>query len=401
VTSGSTQQSGDSPPPSGGFIWAFAGLAVIALGALAFWLLQVMAPQPGEERAELAPLAEFATIEPVGDSLSLPAQGFVQAPAQVAVVSEVSGRITEAAERLVSGTRFRAGDLLVSIDDEPFRADLAEAEAAVSRAEVELRNADNQLARIRQLEAQNFSARSQLEDAQINRQRAESALEQARASVERARIRLDDTRITAPFDSEIISEDAAVGRFVSPGEEIARLFATDFGEIRLGISRREAALLAEAGSGDRGGRFELARIPTEVVSGGGAVTYAGVVDRVEPVIDTGSRTVKLVVRVDDAFAEEAGKPPLLLEDLVEVRLQLVGRKEWWRLPATALKQPDRLWRLADDDTLEPLEVRVLFRADDQAVVESAELRQGDRVLLTDLASPVAGLEVRPRKPPER
>lgn len=401
MTEGSRQERGDSRPPSGGFKWAVAGLAVIALGALAFWVLQAMAPRPVEERAELAPLAEFATIEPVGDSLALPAEGFVQAQARVAVVSEVSGRITEVAEGLVSGSRFRAGDLLVSIDDEPFRADLAEAEAAVSRAEVELRNADNQLERIRRLEAQNFSARSRLEDAQINRQRAESALEQARASVERARIRLDDTRIAAPFDSEIISEEAAVGRFVSPGEEIARLFATDFGEIRLGISRREATLLAEAGGGARAGRFELAGIPAEVVSGNGAVTYAGVVDRVEPVIDTRSRTVNLVVRVDDAFAEGAGKPPLLLEDLVEVRLQLVGRKGWWRLPATALKQPGRLWRLADDDTLEPLEVRVLFRADDEAVVESGELRRGDRVLLTDLASPVAGLEVRPRKPAQQ
>ncbi|MBS3804244.1 MAG: efflux RND transporter periplasmic adaptor subunit [Oleiphilaceae bacterium] len=377
--------------------WAAAGVLVLAIGFLVFWFLQVMAPRPAAEVPELAPLAEFAGIEPASETLALPAEGFVQARAQIALVSEVSGRIVEVAERLVSGARFEADELLVRIDEEPFQADLADAQAAVSRARVELENASRQLERIRALESRNFSARQRLEDAQVNQQRAQSALEQGQANVTRARIRLDDTRIRAPFDSEILSENAAIGRFVNAGEQIASLFATDFAEVRVGLARHQADLLATSHTPEKSGYFDLAGTGAEIVSSvaRSPVTYAGVIDRVEPAVDPEARTINLVVRADQAFDSTSDRPPLLLGDLVEVRLKLTGRDDWWRIPATALKQPEKIWRLSPENTLEPLKVEVLFRADEQVVVQSRRLTAGDRLLLTDLEGPVAGMEVRP------
>ena len=386
------------PPESKSrFLWGLAGFAVLALGLLVFWLLQVLAPQPEAEPPELAPLAEFAPIEPAGDRLELPAEGFVRARAQISVVSEVSGRITSVAKGLVTGGRFRRGAWLVQIDEEPFAAAVADARASVRRAEAELENARDQLARMRQLETRNFSARAQLDDAEVNEQRAESALDQAQANLETALIRLDDTRIHAPFDSKIISERAALGRFVGPGEEIARLFATDFGEVRIGLSPEEAALLARANN--RAGYSDLTGIEAKVHASPpdvGAV-YQGVVAQVEPEVDRQARTVNLVVRVDEAFTDYDNRPGLLLGDLVEVRLALQGRDGWWRIPATALKQPGRVWRLTNGNALEPLEVEVLYRADGRALIQSEKLGADDRLLLTDLAGPVAGMEVRPAK----
>ncbi|WP_404363595.1 efflux RND transporter periplasmic adaptor subunit [Marinobacter sp.] len=391
------REGSQSPERKSRFIWGLAGLAVLVLGLLVFWLLQALAPRPEAEPPELAPLAEFAPVEPVGSRLALPVEGFVRARARISLVSEVSGRITQVAEGLVSGGRFREGDLLVQIDREPFEADVADARASVSRAEAELKNARDQLARIRKLETRDFSAEAQLDDAEVNEQRAASALEQARANLANARIRLDDTRIHAPFDSEIIAEEASLGRFVSPGEEIAQLFATDFGEIRVGLSLNEAALVARANG--RAGYSDLVGTAAEVrvSSADTAAAYEGFVAQVEPAVDRQARTVNLVVRVDGAFTPDGDRPRLLLDDLVDVRLELTGRSDWWHIPATALKQPGRVWRLREDQTLEPIDVEVLFRPDDRAVIQTGQLGPEDRLLLTDLASPVAGLEVRPRE----
>lgn len=383
--------------------WVLATVIVLTLGAIGYLLLVSLAPQPAQQQPALAPLAEFVPLEPVGETLTLPVQGFVQASDQVALVSEVNGRIAEVADALVSGGRFRAGDWLVRIEDDLFRVDVAQAEAAVARAEAELQNARNQVARLRELESRDFSAQAQLDDAEVNEQRAASALAQARASLERARIRLNDTEIVAPFDSQVITEQASTGDFVSPGRQIATLFATEFGEVTVALSRDEAELLVKAGNGAESANHSavgtLARIlPRE---GGGQFSYRGVVDRVSPAVDGPTQTIEMVVRVAEAFADDTDRPPLLLGDLVEVHMELTGRGDWWRVPQTALKQPGRLWRLADDQTLRPLEVVVVLRSNNTAVVQSQALTQGDRVLVSDLKAPVDGLKVRPLEEPEK
>lgn len=377
--------------------WALSAAMVLILGAGAFVLLQRLAPVPADQPPRQAPLAEFAVVTPVGETLSVTAEGVVRAAAEVALVSEVSGRITEVAEGLVSGGRFDQGDLLVRIDDAPFRVDLAEARAAVKRAEAELEDARNQVDRVSRLAARDFNAEAQLEDARVNRRRAQSALEQAQAAVERARIRLDDARIRAPFDSRVLTENVAVGQFLAPGQEVARLFATGTGEVRVGLSRDDAGALVAARGG--GGPDRLVGMEARVNSALGPDTTSrlGRVDRVVPAVERAARTIELVVRVDDAFSATPDRPPLLLDDLVTVNFAVPGRPGWWKLPATALKQPGQLWRLSADDTLEPVPVAVVLRSGNHAVVASEDLQKGDRVLLTDLRAPVAGLAVRPRE----
>lgn len=379
--------------------WFLAGVAVLLVGAGVFLLLQTLAPEPTSDPPALVPQAEFAPVEPVNKNLLLPAKGFVRSRARVGVVSEVSGRIEEVAEGLVSGTRFQAGDTLVRIEAERYQAELREAQAAVDQARAELHRARDQVKRFSALEQKNLQSESRLEEAQLTEQQAQSGLDQAEATLIRAQDRLDDTTIKMPFDGQILNENVAVGRFVRPGQEIAQLFATDYGEVVVGLSERQVSLLryrAESGETEA----ELTPLPgveAEICKtlDGRELQYTGVVDRVEPAVDPGSQTLSAVVRVDKAFAVDRQKPPLLLDELVDVVLLLPGKSHWWRVPATALKDK-RLWRLRSDQTLEAVDMRVLMRTDAGLIVESSELEAGDRVLLTDLKMLATGLKVRPR-----
>lgn len=379
--------------------WGLATLVVFILGVVAYVSLVTLAPQASPERSNLAPLAEFISLEPVTESLTLPLKGFVEASDRVALVSEVNGRIAEVAEQLTSGGRFKAGDILVKIEDGRFRADLAEARAAVTTAEAELQNARNQVARIRALETRNLGAEARLEDALVNVQRTKSTLERARANLDRVQIRLNDTRIRAPFDGQVLSENASVGQFVSPGQQIASLFATDFAEITVGLSRREANLLARSDDSSTALLYGLAGLPAWVRPsfGDAGQHYNAVVDRIKPAVDSATQTIEAVVRVSEAFARGDGKPPLLLNDLVEVRLELKAEKNWWRIPSTALKQSSRVWRLNDDQTLKPVYVSVVMRNDQTTVIRSDQLTSDDQLLLTDLKAPVTGMKVRPKE----
>lgn len=360
---------------------------VLLCGIAGFLALQWLAGGTATRPSPSPPLVDAGLVEVAGDTVPLVAEGFVRAPAAIELVSEVEGRIVRIADGLKSGARFASGTLLVELDNAIYSVALAEARATLQRARSELQQAQNQADRITALANRNLRSEASLEETLVARDRAEAAVEQAEAAVRRAEIRLDDTRIHAPFDALVVEERAALGRYMRPGESVARLAATDHAEIEVGLSPDQATVLAGAPS-----PVGLdARIwPARSENGPG---HAAVVDRVQPEIDPASRTLDLVVRVDEGFRAAGDRQPLRLGELARVSIQAPAGPDWWRIPAAALKQSDRLWRLDDQDRLEAVPVDVILRGGDHAIVRSETLAAGDRILLTDLAQPAPGLQV--------
>lgn len=117
---------------------------------------------------------------------------------KVAVSSDVAGRIVQVAVR--ENQRVRKGDLLFEIDPEPYRIAVAQADAAIANAQVEIKTlqtsyagtgADIQAARDTILAAQeDYQRQSELMRSgfttRARLQQSEHALEQARATLQRA-----------------------------------------------------------------------------------------------------------------------------------------------------------------------------------------------------------------------
>ncbi|MFZ5747378.1 MAG: HlyD family secretion protein [Pseudomonadota bacterium] len=128
---------------------------------------------------------------------------------KVSVSSDVAGRIVEVAVR--ENQRVNAGDLLFRIDPEPYRIQVAQANASIASAQVQLQtlqtsyqgtDADIQAARDRiqaaqedydrqsQLMRRGFTTRARLQQSEHELEQARAALKNAQASAAEAKARL-------------------------------------------------------------------------------------------------------------------------------------------------------------------------------------------------------------------
>ena len=173
------------------------------------------------------------------------AAGVVEAFRTATVAAETHGRVT--LRSVEPGDLVDAGQVLVNLDSERARIARDEAGAMVRSREIDLREANNELRRGRDLHARQFISRDVLESLHFAQARAAAGLRAARAQLAAAERVLADTEVRAPFPG--IAEHVHVheGDYVNPGTPVATL--ADFGRarIRAGITAREAALLEGVG----------------------------------------------------------------------------------------------------------------------------------------------------------
>jgi membrane fusion protein (multidrug efflux system) len=124
------------------------------------------------------------------------------------------------------GTDVKQGQLLFQIDPVPYKAALANAEAALASAQASYTNAHVIANRDRQLVPQGYIARQQLDTDEANERSAQAAVKQAQANVETARINLGYTNVTSPIDGRAGEQQVTEGAIVGNGTTDAGANAT-------------------------------------------------------------------------------------------------------------------------------------------------------------------------------
>ncbi len=66
--------------------------------------------------------------------------------------------------------------------------------------------------------------------------RAQANVSSAEARLESAKRDLEKTEIKAPYAGRILTKIVDVGQFVSPGNQLAKIYAVDFAEVRLPLT---------------------------------------------------------------------------------------------------------------------------------------------------------------------
>ena len=224
----------------------------VLLGALAGALLVGFGWHAANERARRAPTVEAPA--PVATTASganaatasaTPAVGVVAAAARIERLAleiealgtakanesiDVTAKISNIVKvvRFAEGQQVRLGDVLVELDGEQARADLAIAEAA-------LKESTSQYHRSRELYTTKV-----LSDAQI--EQIEATFRSNEARVASARSRLTDTVIRAPFAGRVGLRRISVGSLVNPGAVITTL--DDTSRIKLDFTIPETYVAA-------------------------------------------------------------------------------------------------------------------------------------------------------------
>lgn len=112
------------------------------------------------------------------------------------------------------GTAVRKGQLLYSIDPQPFEAKVAEQVSRLAGAQTQLVKAESDLNRIRPLAENNAVSQSDLDAAIAQHDAAMSSLDAANAQLELAKIELGYTKIYSPVNGIIGITNAKIGDFV-------------------------------------------------------------------------------------------------------------------------------------------------------------------------------------------
>ena len=128
-------------------------------------------------------------------------RGRTQAARQVEARAETSGLVIS--EPLPRGSTVRAGDVMCELDPGTRRAQLAEAEARLTEAEINYTAASR-------LSEDGFAAQTRVASAEAARRGAEAAVEAAQAELDRLQIR-------APFDGLLEADTAERGSLLSAG----------------------------------------------------------------------------------------------------------------------------------------------------------------------------------------
>lgn len=143
--------------------------------------------------------------------IALSTVGTLKANESLILKPEIAGRIE--AIHFEEGAKVKKGALLVSMDDRIIAAQLKQAEAALSLAQV------------------NFSRAKMLKEKGAgtisNFDMMQAGLRVAQAQVDLARATLDRTRITAPFDGVMGLRHVSPGDVVAVGQEIAGFQSVD------------------------------------------------------------------------------------------------------------------------------------------------------------------------------
>lgn len=141
----------------------------------------------------------------------------------------------------------KKGDLLYTIDAQPFEAKLVEAQSVLAAAQTNLAKAVSDLGRIRPLAEMDAVSQQDLDSAIALEAAARANVKASEAGVRLAEIELSYTRITAPIDGLIGISKARPGEFVGrePNPVVLNTLSDiDPIRVRFSISEREYLVLA-------------------------------------------------------------------------------------------------------------------------------------------------------------
>jgi RND family efflux transporter MFP subunit len=301
--------------------------------------------------------------------------------ATVAVVPRAAGRLQDISVRL--GDRVSRGQHIAKIEDFELQEQVKQQEAAleVSRATIRQREADLKLAetnaeRSRNLFARQLLPKQTLDDTEARYQSAVAQLDLARAQNNQSTARLDELRINlqntvivSPVDGFVARRAADPGAFV--GQNAPVVDVVDIGRVRL-VANIVEKDLDQLQAGDDT-RVEVDAFPGEM--------FTGRIARVAPVLDPATRTASIEIEIPN--------PGFRLKPGMYARVTVTTdeRKDALVVPTNAVVDTGGrrgVFLAAENST-------VSFRAVTIGVEESSQieildgLSEGDRVVTTGAA----------------
>jgi len=346
-----------------------AGIVLAALAGGAWvWRSHSAATDIGKKIPEA--IQVVTTLIARGDvPVRLMANGIVSAQQTVPVRPQLSAMIRGVHIR--EGQFVQSGEKLFTLDARTEDANVSRTEGMLAKSHVELRNAERNLERQRELFEQHFISQAALDVAQnqVDSLRAQLAVDQA--TVQANRIARGFTEIRAPIAGRTGAITVHQGSLVQPNDALVNITQIDPINVSFTVPEREFVPLQEA--------LKRGDVPVEVaLDAGQKQTRKGKLIFIDNVVDTASGTILLKAEFPNADSHlwpgmfvTVALVPRTIENALSVPVQAVQNG------------PERkfLYVVGDNSKVHSLPVNVLLIQEGSAVISGEGIMQGMRVVV--------------------
>jgi multidrug efflux pump subunit AcrA (membrane-fusion protein) len=397
-----------------------------------------------------------ASLEAGNGRIEIEADGVVVPLREITLAAEVSGRVLRKTEACNEGQSVTRGMLLFEIDPRDYELDVDRLERELSQARLAIEEIDEEIvqnagsldlarrqvelakrevARLDTLKAGRIitesehdrALRDELTAANVltaqegqkrvlvkRRSRLVEAVSLASTMLDKAKLDLSRTRITAPTDGMVVEDKVEQESFVAKGTPVVMIEDTSAAEVKTSLRMDEVARVwggRKAAAEGGGEARDIPESPAKVVFSIGDRRYEwdGVLSRYEGKgLDEKTRTLPCRVRVPEPRRVRAidryGAPlatlpadaprSLLRGMFVEVWLQVDVPRPLVSVPEEAVRPSGEVFVMRDGRLI-VLHPRPFHAAAGRVVFDQEEsgLEPSDRIVVSQLANPRAGMEL--------
>lgn len=407
-------------------------LAVILVAIIIAMVLVILRPE-AERRIveETGRLVEVFVAKAEKVQMYIEAYGTVEPREALKLVAEVRGQIVDISSSFKEGSFVKKGTRLIQIDPRTYELEvqrrnvqIKQAQAEIKRLQQEVLNlqariniaksdvslAEGEYFRLKKLinrkvisqstldkvEQQYLASRQSLQALEnqlaLTGPQKEQLLAQrdlTKVLFQEAQLDLERSGIIALFDGWVLEKTVEVGQHVNIGQDMGRIYSAGQLDIEVRIPVKDFKWLPAELNSDTG-------IEAEVIFEiqGAQMTWNGRVSRVKAEMDDKTRTLPVVIEIDEASKSEENRSSLRLRPGMFVTVKIKGKEvsQAFVLPRHVV-YPGDMVHTVEGDRLKIKSVNIL-RAYKDSVIVSQGLSDGERIIKTPLSAATDGMLVR-------
>ena len=376
-------------------------------------------------------LVEVAPAKAEDIQMVIESFGTVEPRESLKLVAQVRGQIVEIDPAFKEGSFVQKKTRMIQIDPRTYGLEVERRKVQIKQAEAELKSleqqvvnlkarlkiarsdlklAKNEYLRLKKLIDRKVIAQSQLDRTEqaylasqerlqaINNQLALvgpqkeqliAARDMARVMYQEAQLDLERSSIVAPFDGWVLEKAVEVGQHVNIGQQLGKIYSSGQLDIEVRIPTKDLNWLPA----DLGQEIPIL---ADVVfkNAGNEHVWSGRVARIKAMMDERTRTLPMVIEIDETPNSEQSRNPLRLRPGMFVTVRIKGKKipNVFVLPRYLVYPGDVVYTVKDD-TLKSNTVKILRGYKDSVIIGEG-LSEGDLIIKSPLSSPADGQMVR-------
>ncbi len=399
--------------------------------AVAFMLIKMRPKTKRQIPARSKLLVEVFPAKAENLNMMIETYGTVKPREVLKLVAEVRGQVVYMHPSFKEGCFAKKGTILIKIDPRTYQLEVERQKVQIRQAKIELKRlkqdvlnleasikivesnvalGEKEFSRLKELSVKNAVSQTTLDKAEQRylasserlqgfenkmaltgplKEQLDAQLDMAKVMLRQAELNLEKTSIISSFEGWIIEKGVEKGQHVNAGQHLGRIYRDGVFDIDASISIKDLKWLPPEIK-----QSSLSEINIIFGSKDNIRTWKGRIARIKAQMDEKTRTLPVVIEVNELIAGSKKQDIFRLRPGMFVKIQIEGKEinKVFKLPRHMVHDGDTVY-IVNDSRLRIKPVKILRRFKDSMFIGNG-LMDGDLIIKTPVSGAIDGMEVR-------